>query len=200
VPTANGVVGEVAASANHTVVLPIPVEPSGPAGRRDIAALAYAANPTKKGLDRIVAGWRAARREGEELVVAGLDELESEPGVRSVGRLAPADYRALLRRARVFVIAPRREDYGIAQLEALADGCVLVTTPAPGAYPALGLARGLDPRLVSEDLTAAIRTALDDPRADYAERAAEMLAPFRRAATDATVAEELLPRLVEAGG
>ena len=53
------------------------------------------------------------------------------------GRLAAAEYRALLRRARVFVTAPRREDYGIAQLEALADGCALVTTPAPGPYAAL---------------------------------------------------------------
>ena len=60
-------------------------------------------------------------------------------------------YRALLRRARVFVTAPRREDYGIAQLEALADGCMLVTTPSPGPYAALPLARELDPRLVGED-------------------------------------------------
>jgi DNA polymerase (family 10) len=75
--------------------------------------------------------------------------------------LAPAEYRALLRRSRVFLSAPRREDYGIAQLEALADGCLLVTTPAPGPYAALPLARDLDPRLVGPDL--AIRTALDDP-------------------------------------
>ena len=74
-----------------------------------------------------------------------------------VGPLAPGDYRALLRRARVFVCAPRREDYGIAQLEALADGCLLVTTPAPGPYVALPIARELDARLVSEDL--APRTA-----------------------------------------
>ena len=62
--------------------------------------------------------------------------------------LDPAAYRALLRRARVFATAPRREDYGLAQLEALADGCVLVTTAAPGPYAALPLARALDGRLV----------------------------------------------------
>src|SRR6202043_959908 len=93
-----------------------------------------------------------------------------ERGVRVVGLLAPADYRALLRRARVFVCAPRREDYGIAQLEALADGCQLVTTSAPGPYAALPLARELDPRLVGEDLQAALRAALDEPRADYVAR------------------------------
>ena len=75
----------------------------------------------------------------------------------SPGMLPRAEYRALLRRARVFVCAPRREDYGIAQLEALADGCVLVTTPSPGPYAALPLARALDPRLVGEHLAAAIR-------------------------------------------
>ena len=53
---------------------------------------------------------------------------------------------------------------GMAQLEALADGCLLVTTPAPGPYAALPIARELDPRLVGEDLAAALRAALDDPR------------------------------------
>jgi glycosyltransferase involved in cell wall biosynthesis len=105
------------------------------------------------------------------------------------------EYRALLRRARVFVCAPRREDYGIAQLEALADGCELVTTPAPGPYVALPIARELDPRLVSEDLPGALRTALDDPALGYAARALDALAPFSREAVDRLVAEQLLPRL-----
>jgi glycosyltransferase involved in cell wall biosynthesis len=179
------------------VVVPIPVEPSGPpAPERDIAALMYAANPEKKGLERVLAAWAQARRRGEELVVAGTDALVRGEGVRSVGRLAPDAYRALLRRARVFVAAPVREDYGIAQLEALADGCVLVTTPAPGPYPALGLARQLDPRLVGDDLAGALRVALDDPAPGYAERALDALAPYRRAAVDATVSDELLPRLL----
>ena len=78
--------------------------------------------------------------------------------------LSRAEYRALLRRARVFVCAPRREDYGIAQLEALADGCLLVTAPSPGPYAALPLARELDARLVG-GIAEGIRTALDDPRA-----------------------------------
>ena len=92
--------------------------------------------------------------------------------------------------------APTREDYGIAPLEALADGCQLVSTPAPGPYPARDLARRLDPRLVGDDLAAAIRIALDDPTPGYAERAQELLAPFSRAAVDAAVTERVLPRLV----
>ena len=104
--------------------------------------------------------------------------------MRTVGMLPYEEYRALLRRARVFVCAPRREDYGIAQLEALADGCELVTTPAPGPYAALPIARALDERLVGDDLAGALRTALDDPAPDYSARALDALAPFRREAVD----------------
>ena len=92
-------------------------------------------------------------------------EGDAAEGVRFTGMLPRAEYRALLRRARVFVCAPRREDYGIAQLEALADGCVLVTTPSPGPYAALPVARALDDRLVSEHLFGAIRARARRPRA-----------------------------------
>ena len=177
--------------------MPVPVAASGaPAGERDVAAVTYGANPHKKGTDRVLAAWRAARRPGETLVVAGLAGA-GEDGVRFAGMIPPAEYRALLRRARVFVTAPRREDFGIAQLEALADGAQLVTTAAPGPYAALPLARALDPRLVGDDLAAAIRTALDDPAPGYAERAAEALAPWTPAAVDALVAERLLPALLD---
>jgi glycosyltransferase involved in cell wall biosynthesis len=204
VPWADGSIAEAPSPHAPAVVVPIPVEPSGAGGRgRDIAAITYGANPEKKGLDRVLAAWAAARRDGEELVVAGTDRVPSMPGVRDAGRLPPAEYRALLRRARVFVTAPRREDYGIAQLEALADGCALVTTRAPGPYAALPIAEALDPRLVAAPdaapLAAAIRAALDDPAPGYADRAVAALAPFRPEAVDRTVAEELLPRLLGGG-
>jgi glycosyltransferase involved in cell wall biosynthesis len=194
----------------HALTLPVAIEPSarsiepsdGPG--RDIAALAYVANPAKKGLDRILDAWRAVRRPGEQLVLAGAPESELRArgyalpadGVEVVPMLPYDEYRALLGRTRVFVCAARREDYGIAQLEALADGCMLVTAPSPGPYVALPIARSLDPRLVGEDLARALRTALDEPSPDYAERAERALAPFRRAELDRLVAEELLPRLL----
>jgi glycosyltransferase involved in cell wall biosynthesis len=180
------------------LILPPPVEPSGPAVDRDVAAVAYATDAEKKGLARILAAWRQAHRPGETLLVAGQPMGPLADGVEGTGLLAPADYRALLRRARVFVTAPRREDYGLAQLEALADGCLLVTTPAPGPYAALPLAGGLDPRLVGDDLAQALRAALDDPAPGYAERALAAIAPYRRAAVDAVVSGELLPRLLAA--
>jgi hypothetical protein len=217
------------AGSERALVLPVPVVPSAdPASQetlepkdRDIAAITYAANPAKKGLERVLSAWRRVRADlptadlragggrspgGGELVIAGasLQELErgglavgAREGVRVVGRLEPEDYRGLVRRARVFVSAPRREDYGISQLEALADGCLLVTTPAPGPYAALPIARSLDARLVGEDLALGLRTALSDPLPDYAGRAREALVPFSREATDRLVAEKLLPRLLE---
>ena len=171
---------------------------------RDIAAVTYAANPRKKGLDRVLAAWRSVRRPGERLAIAGIDReglrangIEAhDEQIDVVGTLAQRDYRALLRRARVFVCAPRREEYGLAQLEALAEGCRLVTTPAPGGYVALPIARELDARLVGEDLGAALRCALDASAGDdYAARAAGLVAPFTVAAVDRIVAEQLLPRL-----
>ncbi len=223
-PWSEGGLREAPASAgrgDRALVLPVPVEPSGPPEPvRDIAAITYAANPVKKGLDRVLSAWREVRAqlrsEGDraglgsagdpgELIVAGVsaDELElagfalaGEEGVRVVGALSSKDYRALLRRARVFVCAPRREDYGLAQLEALADGCLLVSTPAPGPYAALPIARELDPRLVDEDLAGALRLALENPAADYGARAGEAILPFGRPAVDRLVAEEMLPRLL----
>ncbi len=142
----------------------------------------------------MLAAWRAVRGEAAgELVVAGASpgelraagvELAGEPGVRDAGRLPREEYRALLRRARVFVTAPRREDYGQAQLEALADGCLLATTPAPGPYAALAIARRLDPRLVDEDLAAALAAALahPEPAALRGARAGRARAAQRRGA------------------
>jgi glycosyltransferase involved in cell wall biosynthesis len=119
-----------------------------------------------------------------------------DESVEVLGTLAQDAYLALLRRARVFVCAPRREDYGLVQLEALAAGCQLVTTTAPGPYVALPIAGQLDARLVGEDLGAALRAALDSPREDYAARAAALVEPFTVAAVDRLVADELLPRLL----
>jgi glycosyltransferase involved in cell wall biosynthesis len=195
-PTSDGALAQAPAPHGPAIVVPIPVTPSGPpAGARDIAAITYGANPEKKGLDRVLAAWRAARRDGETLVVAGVAGRD-EPGVRFAGMVAPDEYRALLRRARVFVTAPRWEDYGIAQLEALADGCVLVTNEGPGPYAALPLARQLDPRLVGDGLADAVRVALDQPADGYAERARALLAPFTPGAVDAVVAEQVLPALL----
>jgi hypothetical protein len=209
IPQDPGALVEAGSPAVPALVVPIPVEPSGdgkntpptPPTPRDIAAVTYATNPYKKGLDRVLAAWDAVRREGEELTVAGLRGPDRE-GVRYTGTLEHDAFRALLRRTKVYVTAPRREDYGIAQLEALADGARVVTTPSPGPYAALPLLRRDGLGWVAEPdaaaLGPALRAALDDPTDDaiYAERARDAIAPFRRATVDAIVAGDLLPRLL----
>jgi Glycosyl transferases group 1 len=186
-----------------TVVVPVAIDRSdqqAPAAVRDIDVLAYTGDPVKRRLGFILSSWQRARRDGEQLVVTGIDAetagVRAPDGVRFTGRLAPAEFRTLLRRARVFVTAPRREDFGIAALEALADGAMLVTTPAPGPYPARELARALDPRLVSDDIATALRFALDEPVGGYALRAAQLVKPFGLSSVSATLRERVLPRLL----
>ena len=210
VPWSAGGLAEAPTPRADAVVVPVPVAASGrPARERDVAAVSYGANPDKKGLDRVLEAWRRAVRPGERLVVAGItaaeaarrlgDRAVATPGATFAGPLPATDYRSLLRRSRLFVTGVRREDYGIAQLEALADGCLLVTTAPAGPYAALAVARRLDPRLVGDDLAGAIRTALDDPRPGYATAAARELRPWQPAEVDRIVAERLLPRLLAAG-
>src|SRR3954449_3881237 len=61
IPQDPGALAETPAPHAPAVVVPIPVERSGAGGQRDIAALTYGANPHKKGLDRVLAAWAAAR-------------------------------------------------------------------------------------------------------------------------------------------
>lgn len=181
---------------SETLVVHVPIEGEPSSGPRDLAAVTYAGDPEKRRLSLVLEAWAKARRPGERLVVAGTSLARPPEGVEVAGTLAPSEFRRLLARARAFVAAPRREDYGIAALEALVDGCMLVTTPSPGPYAALAVARTLDPRLVTEDLPSAIRTALDDPVSGYHSRAAELLEPFRRVAVDRTIRSDVLPRLL----
>jgi hypothetical protein len=197
-PTSEGALTGAPARHPPAIVLPIVVEPSGsllPFEARDIAAVAYAANPDKKGLDAVLQAWTAVRREGEELFLTGVPDAPAIDGVRVAGTLERDAYRALLRRARIYIAAPRREEYGIAQLEALADGAMLVSTETEIPYAALPLAREADPRLIGPNLASAIRTALDDPRSDYVQRLAPGLERFSAASVDRVVAEQVLPAL-----
>jgi len=217
-PQAPGTLDEGPAEHAPAIVVPIPVEPSSAvvADRtaRDVTAITYAANWRKKGLDRVLAAWVLARTDDEVLLVAGATHdtvraaaragglRDVPPGLLVQELLAPDVYRAHLRRARVYVTAPRREDYGVAQLEALADGCAVVTTDAPGPYAAVALARGLDPRWVVPDgasadaLAAALRAAIDDPPPGLGARALDAIARYRRDAVDAVVAREVVPALL----
>jgi len=76
IPTSAAALAASPAAGADAVIVPIPVLASSsprPAGERDIAAITYASDPQKKGLDRVLAAWQQARRGDERLVVAGLD-------------------------------------------------------------------------------------------------------------------------------
>jgi hypothetical protein len=201
------------------VVVSPPIDPSKPDGdepaERGRLAVAYVSDPKAKGLDVVVGGWAAARVEGARLEVYGLDPDWARAHLRRTGVAQPesvelrgtvpaAEFRARLRRARVFVHGARWEDWGQAPLEALADGALLATVPAGGPYEALRVARQLDESLVAEAIEAgslgsAIRAAFelpDDRVRAYRDRAAELLRPYRSDAVQETVARELLPALL----
>jgi hypothetical protein len=203
--------------ASRVVPLPVAIEiPGGAPPDPDSRVMAYTPDPHKKGLDTIAEAWSAlgSRRGDAVLTVAGqgtesgpaflrLRGIEVPPAIKWLGSAARQDYLSLVRGASAFVSASRREDHGVAQLEAMAAGTPLVTTRAYGAYEAEPLAEQLDPSLVTPQDPAALAEALatalemDRPaRSAYRERAASLLQPFTHEACDAVVRDEVLPVLL----
>jgi glycosyltransferase involved in cell wall biosynthesis len=192
----------------EAIPLGVPIERIPAARTRDIAALAYAGNPHKRGLELLARAWRLPG----QLVVGGIDAAQGRawlarhgvpepPGLEWAGVLPRREWLALLGRTRLFVQTSRFEDHGIAPLEALSAGAKLVSVPTPGPFPALRMARELAPELVApertaESLVAALLAggALDDP--DYASKADALLGPHRPEALQRTVEERVLPRLL----
>jgi glycosyltransferase involved in cell wall biosynthesis len=188
------------------VPLGVPISRIAAAPERDIAALAYAGNPHKRGLEVLCAAWAESGLPGR-LVIGGIAPSDGrawiarhgvpEPaGVEWAGVVPRAEWHALLGRASLYVNASRFEDHGIAPLEALSAGAALVSLPTPGPYPALRMARELAPELVSADLAGALRAGASvRDRADYARRADELLAPHRVEALRDVMARQVLPAL-----
>jgi glycosyltransferase involved in cell wall biosynthesis len=181
----------------RTAPLQTPVSPSTGETVPSADVVAYAGDPGKKGLDTMVAAWARLAPSGRRLLVAGIERDRAEGFLRSRGIAAPASvewlgplpterFRALVRGAAAYLAASRYEDYGIAQLEALADGTPLVTTPSGGPFDALVLLRRLAPELVgeagdAEALAAALGRALDWPperRSEFRHGCATELAEY----------------------
>ena len=204
------------ARATPVVPVPIPVERGpDPTAEREPFALAYGGNPQKKGLDLIAQVWGEARPQGLRLVVTGIEAVAGRAFLRGRGVAEPpalewagivdqSRYRDLSARAELFVSASRYEDYGLAQLEALADGALLVTLPSPGGYEALRIARELDGGLVAEDMSVdalarSLRAAAGLPaerRAAHRERARALLEPYSRTEVRRRLEQEVLPVLL----
>ncbi len=211
--------GEAAAEAADgepaQVVLPCVVDVAAQPARDAPDATAYGANPDKRGLDVLCEAWRAGAPADARLIVGGIERAEAlrwlerrrvsaPPGVDFAGAVPRARWTALVAGSRAYVSAARYEDWGVAQMEALAAGTPLVTVPSPGPNVALPLARGLAPQLVAPASNApaladAIRNGLaleDEARARYATEARRLLEPYSDAALRKIVAERVVPALL----
>ena len=208
-------VPEEMVGTSRVVALPVSIGPVPAAAEREQVAVAYAGNPDKKGLEIIAEAWRLAGAPAGRLVVTGIEAdagrahlrrhgIGEPPWVEWAGMMDEAEHRALVGRAEICLSASRIEEYGLAQLEALAAGALLVTTPSDGPYEALGLARRLDPALVATERTPAAladalraATALPEPdRAEYRRRAAELVAPYSREELRRRLDDQVLPLLL----
>jgi hypothetical protein len=203
--------------AARAVVVSPPIDPSAPEPDPVLErlAVAYVSDPKAKGLEIVVDAWASAAPDGARLEVYGLDPDWARSHLRRSGVPEPdsldlrgtvsaSEFRARLRRARLFVHGARWEDWGQAPLEALADGALLATVPSGGPYEGARLARRLDPSLVAGAIDAAalapaIAAAFElseAAAAGYRARATELLRPYRSDAVQRTVTEELMPALL----
>lgn len=167
--------------ADRVRFLPVPVSaPAHTSRTRERLGVTYAGNPEKKGLDLAVAAWDASGTDAR-LVVTGIAAIDARAflAARSVkvpanvefaGRIPADEHRRLTQRAAVFVSCSRREEYGNAQLEALADGAILVSGPCTGTAEPRAIARRLDPRFVCDggtpEVGRCIALAIDLPDAE----------------------------------
>jgi len=198
------------------VVLPQPIEPSGPLPRqRERLAVAYTPDPKAKGLDVVISAWSRAGLPDARLEVFGIEPALArrhlarhglrEPGsVTWRGRVPAHEFRATLRSAQAFLTGARWEDFGFAQLEALLDGALLVCAATGGPFEALAIARELAPQLCAPDmrpesLADALRLAFSMSEQDlarYRQGAVERTAACRPEAIDALIRERVLPALL----
>lgn len=211
-----GTVAALPRGAAPSVMVPPPVPAAPePSPVREAFAVGYTPDPKAKALALLCAAWEAAALPEARLLIAGIPPERAHsflarrgarlpPGAELLGMLPQPDFRDLLARARVFVSAAQWEDFGIAPLEALDRGAVLVAAPAGGPFPALGLARSLGPEFVARDraphaLAGALEAAFAAPEerlAAYRAAARATLEAYRPEASVARLRDEVLPALL----
>ncbi len=217
-PHSPGTVAALPAGAARSVMIPPPVPAAPPpSGLREPVAVGYTPDPKAKGLALLCAAWAQAALPGIRLLIAGIPPDRARAflarggsalpaNAELVGMLPQPEFRELLARARVFVSAAAWEDFGIAPLEALDRGAVLVGAPAGGPFPALALARSLAPEFVARERTAeslagALRAAFavgPDRLSVYRAAARAELERYRPEASVARLRAEVLPLLLGA--
>jgi hypothetical protein len=215
-PHSPGTLAALPRGAARSVMVPPPVPAAPPPSAvRERFAIGYTPDPKAKGLALLCAAWEHAALPDARLLIAGIPPERAwaflarrgaalPAGAELVGMLPQPEFRDLLARAHAFVTAAAWEDFGIAPLEALDRGAVLVGAPAGGPFPALALARSLAPEFVGRDRTAAslgdaLRAAFaasPDTLATYRAAARAALEPYRPEASVARLRAEVLPALL----
>ncbi len=217
-PHSPGAIEALSVGSAPTVLVPPPIAAAPAAAEtREPLAVGYTPDPKAKGLALLCAAWERAELAGARLVIAGIPRERAveflarrggrlPPGAELAGMLPQPSFRDLLARARVFVSAAEWEDFGIAPLEALDRGAVLVGAPGGGPFPGLGIARALAAEFVAGDrdpasLARALEAAFaadDAVLATYRVAARKALEPYRPEASVKRLQEEVLPALVGA--
>jgi hypothetical protein len=217
-PTSTVAAGALPATSAPAVVVPVPViVPDVPSGsRREALAVGYTPDPKAKGLDLLCRAWALADKPPDaRLEVFGIEReralrhlsrtgVPEPPEVQWRGMVPRENFHAALARCRAFITSARWEDFGTAQLEALALGALLVCAATDGPFEALGIARALKPELVAADqspdaLSASIAGAfaLGDLEVEaYRAAASASLAAYSADAVARTIAERVLPALL----
>lgn len=208
-------IGRVLPASTPVVALPVPVEQADGLAPREPTAVVYAGSPGKKGLDVVVRAWAQVDTGNRRLIVTGISERDGRhfltqrgipvpEGTEWPGLVDNAEFRALTRRAEIYLSASTYENYGLAQLEALADGALLVTTTSEGPFAAFEVARELAPELVAADrcphaLAGALRHAIELPEAQrhsYRERARALMAGYSLQALEERLRSRVLPLIL----
>jgi glycosyltransferase involved in cell wall biosynthesis len=217
-PHSPGTVAALPAGAAPSVMIPPPVPAAPPpSDSRESFVVGYTPDPKAKGLALLCSAWERTVLPGARLLIAGIPAERAHgflerrgaalpAGAELVGMLPQLEFRDLLSRALVFVSAAEWEDFGIAPLEALDRGAVLVCAPAGGPFPALRLGRSLASEFVAADrapasLARALEAAFAAPPerlAAYRIAARQALEPYRPEASVARIRAEVLPALLGA--
>ncbi len=220
-PTSELAAAALPSPARRTVIVPPPVfvnMDSEPAGGRERLAVAYTPDPKAKGLDLLCRAWELAALGDARLEVFGVEREQALRRLRRDGVPEPRNvcwagwvpveqFHRTVATSTAFITSARWEDFGMAQLEALALGALLVCTATRGPFEAGAIARGLAPELVAGDqspeaLAACIRRAFalgDDAVSRYRHGASSRLDRYRPDAIAQTIEEHVLPVLFQSG-
>ena len=142
----------------------------------------------RKNLRRLLEAWRIADRKDERLVLVGPagwgDELAAERRaagqVMSISFVDLSTLRALYAGASAFCWPSIREGFGFPVLEAMAEGCPVITSRGTSTEEIVGDAGILVDPLDPGEIAAALNEVLDDParRSDLAERGRQRAARY----------------------